>query len=146
MRPSRQSRTAGFSLVEMLVVIAMIGIMALVAWPKVTTILTRSQVKGARTAIVNLLNRGRILAVQTGQIWVVHQNGNLMWAQRASDGVVAGGVQDLNAQFGVTVTGSTTIAIDPRGLTMVPATRIIRFGRFGQRDSVVVIGYGGIQR
>ena len=38
MRPSRQSRTAGFSLVEMLVVIAMIGIMALVAWPKVTTI------------------------------------------------------------------------------------------------------------
>ena len=149
MRPFRQSRTAGFSLVEMLVVISMIGIMALIGWPKMARLLNRSQVKAARSEVVNKFNQTRMQAVQTGQIMRFRVQGDAIWAERFIDGVVVGGVQDLNAKFGVTTSSSPSpisIAIDPRGVTFTSTTQIIRLGRFGARDSVVIIGYGGIQR
>lgn len=149
MRPFRQFRTAGFSLVEMLVVISMIGIMALIGWPKMARLLNRSQVKAARSEVVNKFNQTRMQAVQTGRIMRFRVQGDAIWAERFGDGVVVGGVQDLNAKFGVTTSSTPSpisIAIDPRGVTFTSTTQIIRVGRFGARDSVVIVGYGGIQR
>ncbi|MGH7562771.1 MAG: pilus assembly FimT family protein [Gemmatimonadales bacterium] len=148
MRLSRLRSTAGFSLVEMLIVVAVIGLMMLLAWPRITAIYDRSQVRGARNVVINKFNTARIQARQSGMTTRFQQNGNLVWVERDNGlggWVTVGGVQNMNAVYGVTIPDVNMLTIDPRGLAQgTPIT--IRMGRAGIRDSVVFSGYGGISR
>jgi len=150
---SRRFGSTGFSLVEMLIVVVMIGLMALFAWPKVQTILNQSQVRSARLAVLNKFNQTRINARQTSRSAFLIRSGDVMWIERRPRVLPGGGTRDtvggfLNlGSYGVTVTvtgGSDTVTVDPRGLTT--GTWRIVLARSGIKDSVVISGFGRVTR
>jgi prepilin-type N-terminal cleavage/methylation domain-containing protein len=150
----RRSGSAGFSLVEMLIVVSMIGLMALVAWPKVAVVFNQTQVRSARLAVLNKFNQARIIARQSGRKAYLTRSAGVFWIERSPPVVVngastrdtVGGYLNLGP-YGVTVSGLTSLAIDPRGLTVLPGGPVmVTLVRQGVRDSVVISGFGSVSR
>ncbi len=151
MRSFRPSSNAGFSLVEMLIVVSVISLTMFWAWPRANAIFNRSDVKGARNHIVNKFNLARTSARQGTRWTELIQDGSTIWIERtprllpgAGTRDTVGGVQDMNAMFGVTVAGVDTVRVDPRGIATT--TAMIKFGKGGIRDSVSIFGFGGVSR
>jgi prepilin-type N-terminal cleavage/methylation domain-containing protein len=146
---SKPSRSAGFSLIELLIVVVIIGLVMLFTFPRAGRILDHTNVKGARTAIVNKLNATRTAARTSNQVAVLRLNANNLWLElNAMTGTgkttVPGGV-GLNKTYGVTVTGPDSVRFDPRGMSL-SGTQTYVVTKNGFSDSVVVNGYGRITR
>ena len=123
-----KSRT-GFTVVETMIVVVIAGLVVLLGFPKLRQAIAQSNVRGARTTVVNMLARARAGAMQTNrQTWLkVESNTAIVLARpRRLPGVgtadTLGAIQNLSTQYGVTVTSSRTagspdsIQFDPRGL------------------------------
>jgi Tfp pilus assembly protein FimT len=126
--------------------------MALFAWPKVVPAFDRSQVRSARSAIVNKYNQARINARQSSRRTFLTRNGDVLWIEReprviplfGSDRDTVGQFLSLNGSYGVTVRGLTSLTIDPRGLTA--GIGILVVSRGTAIDSVVISDYGRVSR
>lgn len=150
----RSSRSAGFSLVEMLIVVVIIGLVMLFTYPRAALILEHTSVRGARTAIVNKINAARTAARTSNQVAVVRLVNNIMWVElNALTGTAkttVGGVVSLRANYRVGATGPDSVRFDPRGMMRQddspapPHTFVVT--RNGWSDSVVVSSYGRISR
>lgn len=68
---SRWSRS-GFSLIELLIVITMIGVLVGVSYPRVARTIDREAVRGARREVVTQVARARTIASQRGCRSTVH--------------------------------------------------------------------------
>ncbi|HSB53014.1 MAG TPA: prepilin-type N-terminal cleavage/methylation domain-containing protein [Gemmatimonadales bacterium] len=153
-RPGRD----GFSLVEMLIVIVLIGLMMLWAVPRAGSMLDHAQVRAARTAIANEFTVARNAARTSNRVAVLRLTGNLMLIEMnalsgtAKDtlaGAGGGKFLPLDVKYGVDVSGGAdTLRIDPRGiLTSALGTAVTYVvSRRGWRDSVVINSYGRITR
>jgi len=146
----RRSGSAGFSLVEMLIVVSMIGLMALVAWPKVAVVFNQSQLRSARLAVLNKFNQARMIARQSSRHAYLVRVDTLFWIERSprlvphgSDAYDTVGTYLNVGPYGVTVTGITRLTIDPRGLT---GSGTFLLTRQGLTDSVAISGMGNVIR
>lgn len=150
----RRASRAGFSLVEMLVVIVIIGLMVLFALPKLGPAYDHTMVRSARTAITNLYNATRTAARASNRVAVLRLNGNVLVIERDSafpstgkDTVSMGGkFHNLYEQYGVTITGPDSVRVDPRGMLMPSGTHTWVVTRDGWSDSVMVNSYGRMIR
>jgi type II secretion system protein H len=117
-------RRAGFTLVETLLVVTVVGILTLMAYPRVNSAIVRSDLRGARTRVVNMLATARTVAMQGSRTGRLEFNGNMAFVTAAPRRVGAGTrdtvglVVNLNTVYGTTVALSTgtEIVFDPRGL------------------------------
>jgi prepilin-type N-terminal cleavage/methylation domain-containing protein len=150
----RRFGSAGFSLVEMLIVVSLIGLMALVAWPKVAAVFNQSQLRSARLALLNKYNQARMIARQGSRRAILVRDGNILWVERtpplvpngASTRDTVGGYLNL-AQYGVTLSGINSLAIDPRGISASGKIVLSRgVGGAAIQDSVVISGMGRVTR
>ena len=146
---SRLSRSAGFTLIEMLMVVVIIGLVTLFAFPRAGAILDHTNVRGARTAIVNKLNAARTMARTSNQVAVLRLTGNALWLELnnmtgTGKTTIPGGVA-LDSTYRVTVTGPDSVRYDPRGM-FLSGTQTYVVTKGGFSDSVVVNGYGRITR
>jgi len=66
---------AGFSLVELIVVVAMIGILAILAGPQFMSYWRTSATTAAATELATVVNRGRQLAISQNQLFCVQVSG-----------------------------------------------------------------------
>jgi prepilin-type N-terminal cleavage/methylation domain-containing protein len=149
----RRSRTAGFSLVEMLVVVAIIGLVVLFTFPRAGKVYDHTMVRGARTAITNLYNSTRNVARTSNRVAVLRTNGNVLVIERnafspATTKDTVGGFTNLSAQYGVTITGPDSVRVDPRGLLLTAGNVLYTWvvTREGYKDSVMVNSYGRVIR
>ena len=154
----RRLGSTGFTLVEMLIVVSMIGLMGLFAWPKVVLVLNQRQVGSARLAVLNKFNQARINARQSSRSAYLIRSwdavaGDVLWIERqprvvplaGSQRDTVGGYLNLDRSFGVTATvSSDTVAVDARGLTA--GTWRILLTRGAASDSVVISGFGRVTR
>jgi prepilin-type N-terminal cleavage/methylation domain-containing protein len=146
----RPSSRAGFSLVEILIVIVLAGLMLALAMPKLRQGLVMRDVKSARSALANMYARARVNALQTRKNSTVHFSGSQVWVTAplgtVPEGDTVGAVVDLTNAYGVTVNASaSTITVLPTGLANMPATVTVRVTRSGKSDSVMISGYGRLQ-
>ena len=120
-------RRSGFTLVETLIAVVIVSILTLMAYPRVSNAIVKSDVHSARTRVVNMLAAARSAAAQSNRSTWLKFNGNLAWVEAFPRRTVGGTgnrdtlgtVLDLSAMYKTAVSltsGDTQIAYDPRGL------------------------------
>jgi len=114
-------RRSGFTTIEMIIVVAIIGIIALMGFPKIRQTLDKTNLRSARDAVGTLAGTARAAAIQRGCRGVLHFAANTVWVTTACPAKVdtVSGVQDLYARFKVTMSYSRdSVQYDPGGLSM----------------------------
>jgi prepilin-type N-terminal cleavage/methylation domain-containing protein len=141
----------GFSLVELLIVIVIIGVLAGFGYPVVSRGMEARRVAGARIAISTMNAKARALAVQRGRAVLLVVSGNEI--QLVSRHPVTGVVsvadrRDLYAMYGVTLASTRdTLVYDPRGLGLQGSATTFAVSRpTGFADTIVINSLGGIQQ
>ena len=109
----------GFTVLELITVMAIMGILSVLAMPKFAETVRRSKVRSARNEIVAYFTRARAVAISRGQRTDVRVAGTRMSVVTVANGVEQTVVQgDLYEQHGVTVYASQgQYTYDPRGFT-----------------------------
>ena len=144
----------GFSAIELLVVLVIIGIIAAFGIPRVRNAVIKSNVHSAKAAMGTLVVKARAAAVArgcnatvtltsgtTGTVSISVCNVNGTGTQ------ILGGVDSLAARYSVTMTPSTgTLTFDPRGLSTSYTTLVVGFSSNSISDSVVINQLGEVVR
>src|SRR2546429_9930852 len=93
-------RRSGFTTIEMVIVVVLIGIIAMIGFPKISKTLDKTNVRSARDAVGTLAGTARAAAIQRGCRSVLHFTGNTGWVTTACPTTVdtISGVQDLYAR------------------------------------------------
>ena len=149
------TRTNGFTLIELMIVVTILGTLALIGLPRMRDGMTRSNVRGARTTLINLLSKARTAATQTNRITLLKIQGNNAFvlarprlAAGAGDADTLGPVQPLGDIYGVTVTAAIdSVRFDPRGLgTGFGTGTTFLVSLNGKTETVTVDGLGRVRK
>ena len=153
--PPRRPR-GGFTMVELLLVIAMVGAVVAIAMPKMRTFRDASAVRSARLQLVTAVEAARAAAIQRGRQARVRVRGDsvLVTVDTGSPGAASTGTFTvlstipLMKEHAVTVSlaspTDTIIGFDSRGLASprLDPTRVYVLTRGAMRDSVCVSRLG----
>jgi prepilin-type N-terminal cleavage/methylation domain-containing protein len=147
-------RRNGFTLVETLIVVVLLGLMGLIAFPKMSAAMVRSDLRSARTTMVNLMAAARAASVQSNRLTWIEVEGNKAYVLASprlagpADGVAdtVGAVRDFTALYGVTLTDATgDIQFDPRGFGVGFGTvDSIVLARSGYSSTITIDGLGRV--
>ena len=66
----------GFTLVEMMIVVVLIGAVLLIGWPKVASGLAKTNLRSSRTTVANMFAKARAFAMQSNRRTSINFNGN----------------------------------------------------------------------
>lgn len=147
-----------FSLTEMMVAIALIGILVLMVMPKGHQLFVKSSVRAGRGAVLNAAQQARAVAIsQSRRATVNLENGTgrVFVTATPRRGPACGGctmdtigaVASLAAQHGLTLNSdAASITYDNRGLGTNPGTVTIEVRRENERDTVWVRGFGRVEK
>jgi general secretion pathway protein H len=128
-------RTAGFSLVEMIVVLAILGIVAAVTAPSLMTLLRQDDLTDSANAVAGVLRNARMAAlVRAVPVSAVIQPGNQEY------------VVSVEADEATVVLGQGTMHLAPTVRLLSDRPRVqFSFDRLGSgnSDSVTLAGSGG---
>lgn len=154
---SRKERSAvrarsGFTLVEALVVVVLLGLITLIGFPRISAAMVQSDIRSARTTVINLLATARAASIQTGRrTWVKFEGDKAFVLARprravgAGDADTVGTVQDLSTQYKVTIAGVDSIAFDPRGFgASFGDTTSVTLSRNSHSETITLDGLGRV--
>jgi prepilin-type N-terminal cleavage/methylation domain-containing protein len=147
-------RKNGFTLVEMMIVVALIGVITLIGWPKVSGSLAKTNLRSSRTTLANMFAKARAFSMQSNRrTWINFNGSNVVITASprtlAGTGTVdsIGAVQKLSELYGVTLTAPvTSVAYDPRGFGSLGTAQKFMVARNSKQDSVTVDGLGRVKQ
>jgi prepilin-type N-terminal cleavage/methylation domain-containing protein len=151
-------RRDGFTLIETLLVVVLLGLIVLIGLPKMSSAMVRTDLRGARTTMVNMVAKARAASVQSNRITWVKVEGTSVYVGATprlvflagSDADTVGAVQDLAELYGVAVAaeGVDSIQFDPRGFGsgFAAAADTITLSRDGHSSIVIVDGLGRVRK
>jgi prepilin-type N-terminal cleavage/methylation domain-containing protein len=150
------TRTNGFTIIETMMVVTILGAVTLIGYPRMRDGMTRTNVRGARTTLINLLSKARTAATQTNRITLLKIEGNnafvLARPRLVADGVsnadTLGPVEPLGDIYGVTVTAAIdSVRFDPRGLgTGFGGGTDFLVSKNGKTETIRVDGLGRVTK
>lgn len=147
-------RRHGFTFIEILIVMILIGVIAAIGIPRIRDAIQRTNVRSTRVALTTMVAKARAAAVQRGCVSTFHvgTDGNA-WVsacRNSGPGVdTLGGVEQLGARFNVTLRPDRTdMQFDPRGLNLAFVTNVVRFSSnsSSSQDSVIINPVGKVVR
>jgi prepilin-type N-terminal cleavage/methylation domain-containing protein len=150
MGPNRR----GFTAIEMLIVMVLVGIVSAVALPYLRTDPARSSVHGTTRAIASYHAIARNAAIARGRVAVLVIKAAapatvlVVLRQSGSTGVdTIGTVEDLNSRFSVALTTtSDSVVFTPRGIGSSPSTTTVIATRGGVADTLTISAAGRLLR
>jgi prepilin-type N-terminal cleavage/methylation domain-containing protein len=149
------ARTKGFTLIETLLAIIILGVVVLIGYPRMSAGMTKTNLRGARTTLINLLAKARTAATQKNRISLLKIDGNnafVLLRPRSLPGVgnadTLGSVERLGDSYGVTVTATIdSVRFDPRGLgTGFGTGSTFLISRDGQTETIRIDGLGRVAK
>ena len=125
----------GVTLAELMIVTSIIGIVASVSLPRISTIRDRASLSSATTRFTRAVIAARQAAIFRGAPAAFKTNGSTFWVAldttgTGADSVVVTAPVDIERTYGVAVTASetqTVIPFDPRGVSMQASERLYTF-------------------
>jgi prepilin-type N-terminal cleavage/methylation domain-containing protein len=147
------ARRRGFSLVEMLIVVVMIGIMLSIGFPKLRTGMINNNVRAARTALINMIAAARNASSQTNRFTWVKIEGNRAVVMARPPFSTAGGrtadtigpVQNLGQLYGVTITpDGDSVRFNSTLTSLGLVGKTFTITRSGRVETVAVDGQGRV--
>ena len=152
-------RRLGFTTIELIIVIVMIGVLASIGFPKIRGALDKTNVRSARVSIATFASTARALATQRGCRAVVHFAGgssSQAWVTACPRYAAGAGtvdtvamIDDVSGRFNVTMAYTRdSVQYDPRGLSMDNASTVVTFtGNVASNtDSVTINPLGKVVR
>jgi prepilin-type N-terminal cleavage/methylation domain-containing protein len=148
------ARRRGFSLVEMLIVVVMIGIMLSIGLPKMRAGMINNNVRAARTALINMIAGARNAGSQTNRSTWVKVDGSralvLASPRLAGAGTMdtIGPIQNLGQLYGVTITPATpdSFRFNPTLTSLDVVGKSFIITRSGFADTVSIDGLGRVSK
>ena len=143
----------GFTAIEIIIVMVIIGIMSAVALPFIRNATVKSGVSGALAAITSLHAVARNSAIQRGRTAVLVLNAStntvVVVLQRPGSTTAVdtvGKAENLYTRFGVTLsTTNSQVSFNPRGIGASSNTTVI-VTRSGYADTLVISAAGRLLR
>jgi prepilin-type N-terminal cleavage/methylation domain-containing protein len=150
MRRRRSRSQSGYSLAEMLIVVAIIGILAGVSLPRLALARRQAQLSGATTRFTRAVMSARQVAIQTGTHSYFKTANDSLWVT-IDPGTVVTKSFNLLTNYGVNITSPTSLTIieyDPRGVSTAAAKQVFKFKHkdSGLMDSLCVSRLGNTIR
>jgi prepilin-type N-terminal cleavage/methylation domain-containing protein len=148
-------RQRGFSFIEILIVMVLIGIIASFGIPRIRGAIQKQNVRSARVAIGTIVVKARAAAIQRGCASAVHftsGTSGTVWVTTCKTNVAGldtlGGIERIAGRWNVTFTASTdSIRFMPNGISLGNAANtVLKFTSNGNSDSVVVNSVGKVVR
>ena len=152
-------RRSGFSLVEVLIAVVIVGIMSLMAYPRVSRSMIKSDLRGGRTRLANMFATARAAATQNSRTATfVRFNGNTAVVTATPRRTTTGtGTEDtlgvavnMSTMYSASLVlgGLTAVSYDPRGWGATAPTGggWIKLTRGSYRDSVKVDQLGRVSK
>jgi prepilin-type N-terminal cleavage/methylation domain-containing protein len=141
---------AGFTVIELLWVIVLMGLMAALGIPRIRDAVQKQNVRGARVAAVAHVVKARNAAVQRGCPATVHlRSSGAVWVtacRTAGAGLdTLGGMDDLHERYGITLYSSRdSVLFDPRGLSLGNQSATIVLTNTVATDTVTINAVGRV--
>lgn len=139
----------GFTAIEIALVTTIIGLMAAVAYPKLTQVREQGALQGARRQVITQVLGARASAIQRGRPVQLRTDANDVWVSTIIGGTATtiSAVASIEKSFGVTVTAShDPVTFSARGYaTALPVTGAkFLLDRAGVKDSVCITRFGTV--
>jgi prepilin-type N-terminal cleavage/methylation domain-containing protein len=147
----------GFTLIEMIIVLALIGLIGALVFPRLRDAFEKTNVRSARVAAGTLAAKARAAAVARGCRSALHFDGKVdngvVWVTVCRVDTLPGidtlgGVEHLASRFNVALRASRdSVNYAPSGLSFDNVTTIVRFSSpTGASDSVLINPVGKVVR
>jgi prepilin-type N-terminal cleavage/methylation domain-containing protein len=143
-----RSRRAGFTLIEMVLVVVLLGILVLMAMPRMEGALVRRDLAGARAAAHSMVLRARTAAVQLRKPVTINADTALVWltVPAAGGGSQRLAVLNVMAEYGVRLGPSAaSLVVQPTGLVATGTPFRLGLSKAGRLDSLRVTGFGRVE-
>jgi len=150
---------SGFTTIELLIVIVLIGAVTVITFPKIRQALDKTSVRAARVDVATFAALAKAAAVRRGCRGVIHFSygaGSAVWVTacpRLAPGAgtvdTVSSIDSVGQRYSVSLTStSDSLQFDPRGLEMDNVTTVVRFtGNVASNtDSVVINPLGKVVR
>ncbi|MGH7520654.1 MAG: GspH/FimT family pseudopilin [Gemmatimonadales bacterium] len=142
----------GFSTIEMIIVVIMIGVIASIGVPRLRRGLEKQNVRSSKALIATLAATARGTAIQRGCSATLNISGDSVWVTACGVNPPAASVQVgtkklVGSEFGVGLSSNyATIVYDPRGISTAFQTTTVRVIGPHYSDSVVINEVGRVKR
>jgi prepilin-type N-terminal cleavage/methylation domain-containing protein len=145
---------SGFTLVEALIVVVILGLIALIGLPKISAAMVRTDLRSARTTMINLVATARAASVQRNRVTWIKRNGNMAYVGATprvvplagSTADTVGPVHNLGTTYKVTMAGADSVQFDPRGFGSWAGggSVTITLSRSGHSETITIDGLGRV--
>jgi prepilin-type N-terminal cleavage/methylation domain-containing protein len=142
----------GFSTIEMIIVMILIGLIAAIGFPRLRQGLEKQNIRSSKALIATLAATARGTAIQRGCSATLNLSGDSVWVSACGINPPAASVQVgtkklVGREFNVTLSSSqASVIYDPRGIAVVFQPTTIRVIGPNYRDSVVINELGKVKR
>ena len=142
----------GFSTIEMIIVVVLIGIIATMGFPRLRRAVEKQNIRSAKALTATLVATARGAAVQRGCSATLNMSTDSIWVSACGVNPVAASVQVgtkkvVGREFNVTLNPSAaSVVYDPRGIATVFQRVVVGIVGPRYQDSVVINEVGKVTR
>lgn len=144
----------GFSTIEMIIVVILIGVIASIGFPRLRRGLEKQKIRSTKAMIATMVATARGTAVQRGCTAALNIATDSVWVTACGlvgnpppASVVVGTAKSVRGDYNVTLSSThATIRYDPRGMRLTFQPTTIRIIGPVYRDSVMINELGKVKR
>lgn len=144
----------GFSTIEMIIVVILIGLIATIGFPRLRRGLEKQNIRSTKAMIATMVATARGTAIQRGCVATLNLASDSVWVTACGvtgnpppASVVVGTAKQVRGELNVTLSASQpTIRYDPRGIRLSLIRTTVRVIGPSYQDSVVINEVGKVTR